>query len=89
MHSSNVVVDQLVAAPGPDPEQLAIAAEVSARLRAAIAQALTPRQRQVVLLRYRSDLSYAAIGATLGISDVAALRCHDRAIAVLRIRLVD
>ena len=48
---------------------------------------LPPRQRQVIYLRYRSDLEYAEIGQVLGISGSAARSHATQAMATLRARL--
>jgi RNA polymerase sigma-70 factor (ECF subfamily) len=52
---------------GPDPLDIAIAAESAAVLRSAIAN-LPPRCRQVIELRWRHQLSHAEIAETLGIT---------------------
>jgi RNA polymerase sigma-70 factor (ECF subfamily) len=48
---------------------------------------LPPRQRQVLYLRYRSDLSFEEIGAVLGISASAGRSHATQALATLRRRL--
>ena len=55
-----------VASPNPGPVQQAQAAELSARLRRAIAQ-LPDQQAEVFCLRYLNDLDYRQIGRQLGI----------------------
>jgi RNA polymerase sigma factor (sigma-70 family) len=50
---------------------------------------LSPRQRQVVYLRYRADLSYSEIAAILAISEPAARSHASQALATLRARLTD
>ncbi len=49
---------------------------------------LPPRQRQVLYLRYGSDLSFEEIGAVLGISASAGRSHATQAVATLRRRLV-
>jgi DNA-directed RNA polymerase specialized sigma subunit len=41
---------------------------------------LTPRQREVVEMRYECNLSWRAIGTFLGINHMVVKRHHDRAI---------
>lgn len=48
---------------------------------------LPPRQREVIYLRYRADLSHEEIGQTLGITASAARSHATQAIATLRSRL--
>lgn len=67
----------------PDPadamhDRLAVWAEVDR---------LPPRQRQVVYLRYRSDLSFEEIGEVLGITASASRSHATQALATLRRRL--
>jgi RNA polymerase sigma factor (sigma-70 family) len=49
-----------------------------------LAEALTPRQREVLLLRYQSDLSDVDIGRILGLSEAGVRSLASRAIAALR-----
>jgi RNA polymerase sigma factor (sigma-70 family) len=70
--------------PAPDPadsmvDRLVVWAEVDR---------LPPRQRQVLYLRYRSDLSFEEIGVVLGISASAGRSHATQALANLRRRLV-
>jgi RNA polymerase sigma factor (sigma-70 family) len=73
---------------GADPQELAEAAEVVARVRAAVA-ALPPRHRQAVTLFYLAGQSQREVAAALGI-DVGAVkgRLH-KARRALRARLVE
>ena len=48
---------------------------------------LPPRQREVIYLRYRADLSHEEIGQTLGITASGARSHATQAIATLRARL--
>ena len=50
-----------------DPEQELAASEIAGAIRKAV-DALPPRQRQVLLLRWQQQASYDQIAATLGIS---------------------
>lgn len=58
--------------PEPGPEEQALKAEEAARVRAALAR-LTPRQRQVLILRYWERLTLAAIARAL---DLSVTRVH-------------
>ena len=64
--------------PVDDADRIAVWAEVDR---------LTERQRQVVYLRYRSDLAFADIGQVLGITASAARSHSTQALATLRSRL--
>lgn len=62
---------------GPGPVEEAEAAELSSRLRNALAQ-LPPRQAEVFALRFLDDLSYRSIGRTLGIkTNAVGVLLHD------------
>jgi RNA polymerase sigma factor (sigma-70 family) len=50
---------------------------------------LPGRQRQVIYLRYRADLTFEDIGAVLGINASSARSNGSRAIATLRDRLIE
>jgi RNA polymerase sigma factor (sigma-70 family) len=50
-------------------------------------QALSPRQREIVLLRWRRHLTYEQIGAELGIASGTASAHMQRAIAQLKVLL--
>ncbi len=52
----------------------------------AVAQ-LNPRDREVVLLRFFKGLSHQEVGAALGLSENAANKCSERALARLRANL--
>ena len=79
-----------VAAPGPrdDPRDAAIASERAARVRLALASIPEPA-RVVVHLHRLEGLSFAEIGAILGISEGAARVRAFRAYAALRTLLSD
>ena len=49
-----------------------------------LAEALTSRQREVLLLRYQSDLTDAEIGRILGLTEAGVRSLAARAIAALR-----
>lgn len=67
------------AANAPDPDvRIAVWAEVDA---------LPARQRAVLYLRYRADLTFEQIGAVLGISPAGARAQASRALATVRKRL--
>ena len=68
------------------PEHRLLAAEMSARLGALLAH-LTPRQREVLVLRYYVDLSENDIAETLGISRGAVKSHASRGVAALRTTL--
>jgi RNA polymerase sigma-70 factor (ECF subfamily) len=72
---------------GPDPAELAAAAELAARVRAAV-MALPPAQRAAVLLHYLAGLTQAEVAATLGVApDAVKARLH-RARRALRDQLL-
>jgi RNA polymerase sigma factor (sigma-70 family) len=50
----------------------------------ALSEVLSPRQREVLLLRYRRDLSDDDIGLILGISPSGVRSAVSRALAILR-----
>jgi RNA polymerase sigma factor (sigma-70 family) len=49
-----------------------------------LAAVLTPRQREVLILRYQRDLTDADIGAVMGLSESGVRSLVARALAVLR-----
>lgn len=69
--------------PDPQPEQLMEQCELQSDLQQAI-EALPPRYRRIVWLRYRGELSFAEIGQTLGISVATAKTAFFRAKPLLR-----
>jgi RNA polymerase sigma-70 factor (sigma-E family) len=69
-------------------EQHAVAAETRATVMSAL-HALPTRQREVLVLRYYSDLSEAEIAAALGISRGAVKSHASRGMAALRQKLED
>jgi RNA polymerase sigma factor (sigma-70 family) len=77
-----------VAAGGETPFDRAAALE-RARIVASAIAALSDRQRLLIVLRYRYDLSFSAIGTRLEISAPAAHHLHARAIARIAEHLAD
>lgn len=65
--------------PGDDTDRIAVWSEVDR---------LPRRQRQVIYLRYRSDLEYEEIAQVLGITSSAARSHATQAMATLRMRLL-
>ena len=49
---------------------------------------LPPREQQILVMRFREDMTQAQIGQQLGISQVQVSRLLARALAVLRSRLL-
>ncbi len=75
--------------PAPDtPEELVVRAETNRTVSAAVT-ALPQRQREVLVLRYWSELSEAEIADALGISRGSVKSHTHRAVAALRARLGD
>jgi RNA polymerase sigma-70 factor (ECF subfamily) len=68
------------------PSARLLAAELRDRVRAAL-EALEPRDREVLVLRYLEQLSTKEIAAVLGISEAAVKTRHRRALERLRRRL--
>jgi len=80
--------DVALAAPGPDPAETLIAAELADRLRAALTG--LPRQEAAVFaLRYFEDLSYQQIADALNITPGAAGTALFKARARLETLLLD
>ncbi len=71
-----------------DAESMVIAAERTAVLRRAIG-ALSPRRREVLMLRWESGLTYAEIAMLLGITPKGVEMTHARAIQDLRTALTN
>jgi RNA polymerase sigma-70 factor (ECF subfamily) len=72
-----------LAAPGPDPQEAAEAAEREAAVRRALA-ALEPRDREIIALRFHAGLGTAELASVLNLSATnAATRLH-RAMTKLR-----
>lgn len=83
--SEESVADR-VADAGPLPDELAERADLRALLADAI-EALPPKYRQVVALRYSSDLTFAEMGAVLGLPENTVKTHFQRAKVCLRERL--
>jgi RNA polymerase sigma-70 factor (ECF subfamily) len=81
--------DFLLDAPdaSPLPDEIAERADIQRILHSAIGT-LSPRYRDVVTLRYQGDLSFAEIGACLGVPEPTARTLFQRAKATLRKVLV-
>ena len=75
-------------APKDGPDALVEGAHDAQILRDALAE-LRPTEREAVLLRYVSDLSFREVGAACGIEEAAARQRVGRAVARLRERLHD
>jgi RNA polymerase sigma-70 factor (ECF subfamily) len=71
----------------PLPEELAERSDLEQIIHSAIGT-LSPRYRAVVTLRYQGDLSFAEIGACLGVPEPTARTLFQRAKATLRKVLV-
>ena len=71
----------------PLPDEIAERADIQRILHSAIGT-LAPRYRDVVTLRYQGDLSFAEIGACLGVPEPTARTLFQRAKATLRKVLV-
>jgi RNA polymerase sigma factor (sigma-70 family) len=82
---SNILLD--LPDPGPLPDECAEQSDVRWILRSAIGT-LSPRYRAVVTLRYQADLSFAEIGAQLGVPEPTARTLFQRAKTMLRKVLV-
>lgn len=72
--------------PGPVPEELAERHDLQLHLRRAI-DALPPKFRVIVLLRYLGQLSFSEIGQALGIPEATAKTYFQRAKPMLRAKL--
>jgi RNA polymerase sigma-70 factor (ECF subfamily) len=84
----SVPVGHQLADPDPLPEELAERADVQELLAGAIAR-LPPRYREVVALRYTTDLTFGEIGAALEVPENTAKIHFHRAKALLRDALRD
>ena len=71
---------------GPDPSEVAEDRIMFAELLVAV-RGLPDRQREVVALRHRSDLSFLEIGGLMGCSEDAAKMLYHRALKALRAQL--
>jgi RNA polymerase sigma-70 factor (ECF subfamily) len=83
--SEVMLADRLVNS-GTSPSGRLLAAELRDRVRAAL-EALDPRDREVLVLRYLEQLATKEIAAVLGISEAAVRTRHRRALERLRRRL--
>ena len=85
--SAAALVDRLMAS-GTSPSDGLIREELRARIRAGL-DALPPRDREVLVLRYLEQLSTDEIAAELGITAGAVMTRHTRALIRLRALLED
>ena len=83
--SEAILAERLVNS-GSSPSARLLAAELRDRVHAAL-EALEPRDREVLVLRYLEQLTTKEIGAVLGISEAAVKTRHRRALERLRRRL--
>lgn len=72
----------------PLPDEMAERSDLQSALRVAI-DALPPKFRSVVLLRYTSQLSFSEIGKTLRMPEATAKTYFQRARPLLRVALAD
>src|SRR5689334_6175904 len=68
---------------GRDASELAMERERAERARAALAK-LKPSEREAVVLRYESDLSFRELAVACGVDEAAARKRVSRALARLR-----
>jgi RNA polymerase sigma-70 factor (ECF subfamily) len=87
-HESAFDLAKRIADPGTSPSTEAARAELSARVRTALAQ-LSECDREVLILRYLEQLSTRETAAALGITDGAVKTRHLRALQRLRRALRD
>jgi RNA polymerase sigma-70 factor (ECF subfamily) len=72
--------------PRPDTSELAVEKERAERARAALAK-LKPSEREAVVLRYESGLSFKELAIACGVDEAAARKRVSRALAKLRAEL--
>jgi RNA polymerase sigma-70 factor (ECF subfamily) len=72
--------------PRPDTSELALEKERAERARAALAK-LKPSEREAVVLRYESGLSFKELSIACGVDEAAARKRVSRALAKLRAEL--
>ena len=84
----SVSLGEHLADPGPLPDDLAERADVQQLLAAAIAR-LPPRYREVVALRYTTDLTFGELAEVLAVPENTAKIHFHRAKALLRVALRD
>jgi RNA polymerase sigma-70 factor (ECF subfamily) len=85
---SAVQLAQRLLAPGSSPSERLLREELRGRVQAALAQ-LSPRDREVLVLRHLEQLSTAETAAVLGITQGAVKTRHLRALERLRSLLGD
>ncbi len=79
---SSVVLARAVLDPGPSPSEAAEAAELAARVAAAL-ETLPEADREILLLRQVDRLPYEEVGVLLGIDSAAARKRYGRALVRL------
>jgi len=80
---SAVNLAQRLIAAGTSPSRRLIRDELRQRVRAAL-EATSPRDREILVMRYLEEMSAAEIAASLGITERAAKARHTRALERLR-----
>jgi RNA polymerase sigma-70 factor, ECF subfamily len=85
--SAGALADRLLA-PGTSPSHRVLRDELLGRVRGALAR-LTPRDREVLVMRQLEQLSTAEVAAVLRISEGAVMTRHTRALVRLRALLDD
>jgi RNA polymerase sigma-70 factor, ECF subfamily len=83
---SAAILAERLASSGSSPSARLLAAELRDRVRTAL-EALEPRDREVLVLRYLEQLMSKEIAAVLGISEAAVKTRHRRALERLRLIL--
>lgn len=73
---------------GPDAGELSLERERAQRARAALAK-LKPSEREAVVLRYDSGLSFREVALACGVDEAAARKRVSRALARMRADLVE
>ena len=86
-NESAAILAERLASSGSSPSGRLLAAELRERVRAAL-EALEPRDREILVLRYLEQLTTKEIAAVLGISEAAVKTRHRRALERLR-RILD
>jgi RNA polymerase sigma-70 factor (ECF subfamily) len=80
---SAALLAQRILSNGSSPSRQAIRSELKVRVQAALAR-LSPRDREVLVLRHLEQMTTAEIAATLAISEAAVKKRHVRALERLR-----
>jgi RNA polymerase sigma-70 factor (ECF subfamily) len=80
---SAVELAQRLIAPGTSPSRRLIREELRQRVRAVL-EGMSPRDREILVMRHLEEMSAAEIAAALGITERAAKARHTRALERLR-----